>query len=51
MVCSTTLKDSATEEYRTIYDIFYEKPSIELKNGKIYFKGRPKLNFYTDDED
>ncbi len=46
VVCSTTLKDPVTGEYKAINDIFYEKPSIELKNGKIYFKGKPKLNFY-----
>ena len=49
VVCSTTLKDPVTEEYKTIDNIFYEKPSIELKNGKVYFKGKPKLNFYTED--
>ena len=38
------------DRYKTIYNIFYEKPSIELKNGKVYFKGRPKLNFYNNDE-
>ena len=37
VVCSTTLKNPVTEEYKTIYDIFYEKPSIELKNGKDIF--------------
>ena len=50
VVCSTTLKNPVTDEYKIIYDIFYEKPSIELKNGKIYFKGKPKLNFYKRDE-
>jgi hypothetical protein len=45
VVCSTTLKDPVTEEYKTIYDIFYEKPSIELKNGKVYFKGSQSLIF------
>ena len=49
VVCSTTLKNPITDEYKTIYDIFYEKPSIELKNGKIYFKGKPKLNFFKGD--
>ena len=48
VVCSTKLKDPATGEYKTIDDIFYEKPSVEIKNNKIYFKGRPRFNFYND---
>ena len=27
--------------------MFYDKPIIELKDNKIYFKAKPKLHFYT----
>ena len=48
VVCSTTLTNKRTSENRIITELFYDKPVIELKNNKIYFKGKPKLNFYTD---
>ena len=46
VVCSTTLTNKKTLENRSLTELFYDKPVIELKNNKIYFKGRPKLNFY-----
>ncbi len=45
--CSTTLTNKMTMENRLITDLFYDKPVIELKNNKIYFKAKPKFNFYT----
>ena len=49
VVCSTKLENPVTGEYRPVTDIFHEVPDIQLKNNKIYFKGKPKLNFYTKD--
>jgi len=37
VVCSTTLKDEKTMGNKLITDLFYGRPTIEIKNGKIYF--------------
>jgi len=37
VVCSTTLKDEKTMGNKLISDLFYGRPTIEIKNGKIYF--------------
>jgi len=42
VVCSTTLKDEKTMGNKLISDLFYGRPTIEIKNGKIYFSA--KLN-------
>lgn len=49
VVCSTTLKNQKTSENIPITDLFYDRPIIEVKNNKIYFKAKPKLHFYTKD--
>ena len=46
IVCSSTLK-SQTSENIPITDLFYNKPTIVLKDNKLYFKAKPKLHFYT----
>ncbi len=47
VVCSTTLKDEVTMENKSILDLFYGTPTIEIKNGKIYFSAKPKFHFYN----
>lgn len=48
VVCSSSLKTQKTSEYIPITELFYDKPTIELKNNKIYFKAKPKLHFHTE---
>ncbi|TCK99485.1 hypothetical protein EDC19_0105 [Natranaerovirga hydrolytica] len=43
ILCSTTLED------KSITDLFYGKPNIEISNQTIYFKGNPKFHFYSGD--
>jgi len=45
VVCSTTLKDEKTMGNKLITDLFYGRPTIEIKNGKIYFSAKPKFHF------
>ncbi|GAB7086036.1 hypothetical protein [Marinifilum fragile] len=35
VVCSTTLKDEVTMENKSFLDLFYDTPTIEIKDGKI----------------
>jgi len=46
VVCSTTLKDEKTMGNKLITDLFYGRPTIEIKNGKIYFSAKPKFHFF-----
>ncbi|EIC04504.1 hypothetical protein YSBL_1821, partial [Acetivibrio thermocellus YS] len=46
IVCSTALKDEETMENKSILDLFYDKPRIEIKDGKIYFSAKPKFHFF-----
>jgi len=48
IMCSSNLKNKYSENI-PIIDLFYDRPVIELKNGKLHFKARPKLNFYKDE--
>jgi len=50
VVCSTTLKDEITMESKSILDLFYGTPTIEIKNGKIYFSAKPRFHFFTKNE-
>ena len=45
VLCSSGLTAQKTSEYIPITKLFYDKPTIELKNNKIYFKAKPKLHF------
>jgi len=45
--CSSTLTKQKTGEIIPIKKLFYDKPTIELRNNKIYFNAKPKLHFYT----
>ena len=49
IVCSTTLKDGVTMESKSILDLFYARPIIEVENGKIYFSAKPRFHFFTED--
>jgi len=31
---------------KLITDLFYGRPTIEIKNGKIYFSAKPKFHFF-----
>ncbi|ADU75518.1 hypothetical protein [Acetivibrio thermocellus] len=48
VVCSTPLIDENTMENKSICDLFYGTPTIEIKNGKIYFSAKPKFHFYNE---
>lgn len=48
--CSSTLKKQKTEEIIPITNLFYNKPTIEFKDKKIYFKAKPRLHFYKKDD-
>lgn len=48
VMLSSNLMDQSSE-YIPITALFYDKPIVELKNNKIYFKGKPKLHFCTVD--
>lgn len=46
VVCSSNLKTQKTSEIIPLSNLFSDRPTIELKNNKIYFKAKPKLHFY-----
>jgi len=48
VVCSSGLKTQKDLISIPITDLFYDKPNIEFKSGKICFKAKPKLHFYED---
>lgn len=50
VVCSTTLKDEKTMGNKLITDLFYGRPTIEIKNGKIYFSAKPKFHFFKKED-
>jgi len=31
---------------KSILDLFYDKPIVEIKDGKIYFSAKPKFHFF-----
>ena len=33
-------------ENKLISDLFYDTPTIEIKDGKIYFSAKPKFHFF-----
>jgi len=35
---------------KLISDLFYGRPTIEIKNGKIYFSAKPKFHFFKKED-
>ncbi|NLL04385.1 MAG: hypothetical protein GX270_01035, partial [Clostridiaceae bacterium] len=47
--CSSILTTQKTNSNIPIAKLFYDRPIIEIKENKLFFKAKPKLHFYTKD--
>ncbi|MGF7046927.1 hypothetical protein J2T13_001429 [Paenibacillus sp. DS2015] len=41
---------SSTMNGKKLSELFYEKPTVTLKDNKVYFEGKPKFHFYNEDK-